>query len=53
MDQQNGRIHLHVHDVTAAQQAILPLMAENQVELNRFEWIRPSLEEIFLSISSQ
>lgn len=53
VERENGRLHLHIHDVAAAQQAILPLMAENQVQLNKFEWIRPSLEEIFLSISAQ
>jgi len=53
IDQENGRLHLHVHDVAAAQEALLPLVVENHVQLNKFEWIRPSLEEIFLSISSQ
>ena len=53
IDQENGRLHLHVSDVSVAQQAILPLIAENQVQLNKFEWIRPSLEEIFLSISDK
>jgi ABC-2 type transport system ATP-binding protein len=53
IDQHNGRLHLHVYDVAAAQQAILPLVVENHVQLNKFEWIRPSLEEIFLSISDR
>ncbi len=53
IDQQNGRLHLHVHDVAAAQQALLPLVVENHVQLNKFEWLRPSLEEIFLSISDR
>ena len=53
IDQENGRLHLHVNDVAAAQQAILPLIAESRVQLNKFEWIRPSLEEIFLSISDR
>ncbi|VAW36292.1 Efflux ABC transporter, ATP-binding protein [hydrothermal vent metagenome] len=50
---ENGRLHIHIHDVAQAQQALLPLVVENQVQLNKFEWKRPSLEEIFLSISSQ
>lgn len=53
IDQENGRLHLHIQDVAAAQQALLPLIAENRVQLTKFEWIRPSLEEIFLSISAQ
>jgi ABC-2 type transport system ATP-binding protein len=53
VDQENGRLHIHVHDVAAAQQALLPLVVEHHVQLNKFEWIRPSLEEIFLSISDR
>jgi ABC-2 type transport system ATP-binding protein len=53
IDQENGRLHLHVHDVAAAQQALLPLVVEHHIQLNKFEWIRPSLEEIFLSISDR
>ncbi len=49
----NGRLHIHVHDVAQAQQALLPLVVKNQIRLNKFEWIRPSLEEIFLSISDR
>lgn len=48
-----SRLRVYVHDVAQAQQNILPLVVENQIQLNKFEWIRPSLEEIFLSISSQ
>jgi ABC-2 type transport system ATP-binding protein len=53
IDQDNGRLRIHVHDVPAAQQALLPLIVEHHIQLNKFEWIRPSLEEIFLSISDR
>lgn len=53
VDQENGRLHIHIYDVAAAQQALLPLVVENHVQLNKFEWLRPSLEEIFLSISDR
>ncbi len=53
IEQHNGRLQLHVQDVATAQQTLLPLLAEHHVYLNKFEWIRPSLEEIFLSISDR
>ena len=53
IDHENGRFHIHVHNVAAAQEALLPLVVEHHIQLNKFEWIRPSLEEIFLSISGQ
>ncbi|MCP4416883.1 MAG: ABC transporter ATP-binding protein [Chloroflexi bacterium] len=53
IDAENGRLHIHVRDVTQAQQNLLPLVVKNHVQLHKFEWIRPSLEEIFLSISDQ
>jgi len=37
--------------VTAAKRALLPLLAVESVVLNRYEWIRPSLEDIFLQLS--
>ncbi len=40
-----------VSDRTAAQHALLPLVVEHRLMLLRYEWARPTLEEIFLSIS--
>jgi ABC-2 type transport system ATP-binding protein len=40
-----------VTDTAVSRQALLPLVVEYGLLLNRYEWIRPSLEEIFLKLS--
>jgi ABC-2 type transport system ATP-binding protein len=45
------QLRLAVHDTAVARQAILPLVVEHNIILTRYEWVRPSLEEIFLQIS--
>lgn len=37
--------------VDAGKRALIPLIAQHNLLLNRYEWVRPSLEEIFLSLS--
>jgi hypothetical protein len=32
--------------------SILPLVVEHNLVLTRYEWIRPSLEEVFLALSA-
>ncbi len=44
-------LRVAVHDTAVARQALLPLLVDHHVVLNRYEWIRPSLEEVFLSLS--
>jgi ABC-2 type transport system ATP-binding protein len=44
-------VQIVVSDRVAAQQALLPLVVEHQLLLLRFEWARPTLEQVFLSIS--
>jgi ABC-2 type transport system ATP-binding protein len=50
--QDQNRLHITVTDVDHGKRALLPLIGEHGVVLNRYEWARPSLEEIFLRISS-
>jgi ABC-2 type transport system ATP-binding protein len=45
-------IRILVNDVPLAKTSILPLMAEYGLVLDKYEWVRPSLEEIFLQVSS-
>lgn len=40
-------------DPAAAQAALLPLVVKHNVPLLRYEWLRPNLEEIFLSLSGE
>lgn len=49
--QEDNRLHVTVSDVAAAKSALLPLLAEQGAVLNRYEWIRPSLEDVFLQLS--
>lgn len=48
-----GAVRISVADVTAGKKALLPLVLEYGLTLNRYEWVRPTLEEVFLSISGQ
>lgn len=47
----NGRLRLRVNDVNTAKHTLLPLLVQHGVVLERYEWVRPSLEEIFLALS--
>lgn len=50
---QNGaELRVAVHDVDAAKRQAMALLATRQLPVDKYEWIRPSLEEIFLAISS-
>ena len=46
-------VRVVVTDVAQAKQALLPLALKYQLPLLRYEWMRPSLEEIFLAISAE
>ncbi|MGC9396499.1 MAG: ATP-binding cassette domain-containing protein [Anaerolineae bacterium] len=41
-----------VNDVAHGKQALLPLVVQQDVILTRYEWVRPTLEEIFLKVSA-
>jgi ABC-2 type transport system ATP-binding protein len=45
-------IRITVTDLAQGKQALLPLAAGSGLIVNRLEWVRPSLEEIFLKIST-
>ncbi len=49
--QEDNHLRITVSDVSAAKQVLLPMLADAGVGLNRYEWIRPSLEDIFLQLS--
>lgn len=49
--QEDNRLRVAVGDVEAAKRALLPLVVERGLVLTRYEWVRPSLEEIFLKLS--
>ncbi|HPH95162.1 MAG TPA: ABC transporter ATP-binding protein [Anaerolineaceae bacterium] len=45
-------LRISVNQLEASRQALLPIIARHGLVLARYEWVRPSLEEIFLKISS-
>jgi hypothetical protein len=45
-------IRLSVSDIPRAKQALIPLVLENHLVLERYQWVRPSLEDIFLQVST-
>jgi ABC-2 type transport system ATP-binding protein len=47
---QAAKLSIHVNDTAVAQQALLPLVVQHNLTLLKYEWVRPSLEDIFLNI---
>jgi len=45
-------LRIMVQDVPLAKRTLIPLLAEYQLSLNRYQWVRPSLEDIFLQLSA-
>lgn len=52
VSQDQNKLRIMVSDIIFGKQALLPLVVEHGLSLNRYEWVRPSLEEIFLEISA-
>lgn len=44
-------LNIMVHDVSSGKQNLLGLLSKHDIRLERYEWVRPSLEEIFLDLS--
>ncbi len=49
---ENGGLRVVVTDTAVARQSLLPHIVQQGIVLNKFEWIRPSLEDVFLAISA-
>jgi ABC-2 type transport system ATP-binding protein len=45
-------LRIAVRDIDDGKHALLPLLARYNLVLNRYEWVRPTLEEIFLKVSA-
>jgi len=46
------RLRISVDDVGAGKRALLPLIVEHELLVSRYEWERPSLEDVFLKVSA-
>lgn len=51
INEEDNQLRIAVKDPDAARPAIMPLVVQHGVVLSRYEWVRPSLEEIFLYLS--
>jgi ABC-2 type transport system ATP-binding protein len=45
-------VRIMVQSVPDGKRELMPLLVSHGLSVNRYEWIRPSLEEIFLQMSS-
>ena len=45
-------VRVVLRDVDAGKHALLPFVVGQGLLLNRYEWVRPTLEEIFLQVSA-
>lgn len=52
VSQEGARLRVAVGDPETARRALLPQLVEQGIVLSRYEWVRPTLEDIFLEISS-
>jgi ABC-2 type transport system ATP-binding protein len=52
LTQDGATLRLLVHDLARAKQELLPLIVAHHLPLNRYAWVRPTLEEIFLQLST-
>ncbi|HZD11286.1 MAG TPA: ABC transporter ATP-binding protein [Candidatus Binatia bacterium] len=52
VSREGSRVRVTVNDLAEARRVILPLVVERNLQLTRYEWVRPSLEEIFLTLSA-
>ena len=50
--EESGTLRITVSDADAGKQSLLPLVLKHGLTLNRYQWVRPTLEEVFLSISA-
>jgi ABC-2 type transport system ATP-binding protein len=50
--QEGSVLRIMAHNVAQAKKELLPMVVEHGLVVDRYEWVRPSLEEIFLQLSS-
>ncbi len=51
--QEKNGLRIQVSDSNLAKKALLPLILESEVTVISYQWVRPSLEDVFLSISAR
>ncbi len=51
--QEKNALRIQVSDSNLAKKALLPLILESEVTVICYQWVRPNLEDVFLSISAR
>jgi len=52
INHESTQVRLSVSDIQTSKKEMLKIIGESGLLLNRYEWVRPSLEDIFLRIST-
>ena len=52
VEQEGAQLTLTVSDTALAKRLLLPIVVEHNISLSSYEWIQPTLEEVFLNISN-
>lgn len=52
LTKEGSKIRITVSNLDQGKQSLLPFTVEQGIVLEKYEWVRPSLEEIFLKISA-
>lgn len=51
VQQEEAVLRVTVNDLQAGKRALFPLIAEQGLLVNHYEWVRPTLEDVFLALS--
>ncbi len=51
VQQEEAVLRVTVNDLQVGKQALFPLIAEQGLLVNHYEWVRPTLEDVFLALS--
>lgn len=52
VNREGGQLRIALADVSEGRRLLLPLIVDCDLHPTRYEWVRPSLEEIFLALSA-
>jgi ABC-2 type transport system ATP-binding protein len=51
VQQENAALRVTVNDLQVGKQSLFPFIAQQGLTVNHYEWLRPTLEDVFLALS--
>jgi hypothetical protein len=51
VQQDDAALRVTINDLQIGKQSLFPIIAQQGLTVNRYEWLRPTLEDIFLALS--